>query len=203
MADDQKKPYQEESIGTKLVIIIGAIVGIGAVMYGLYLFSGQGAVVDGTAVQKTRPAAVTSAKAGEVTAEYAGLSTQKDDEQYERAVKQGTSAVPSVIGSAGYISNPSSFAENAEASLKNRLATTTTCSPQYAKQARTAGVNAFELKCQGCQAKILKDAGYTAGELAKGGYSAAELKAAGYTACLLYTSPSPRDATLSRMPSSA
>ena len=25
----------------------------------------------------------------------------------------------------------------------------------------------------------------------------------GYTACLLYTSPSPRDATLSRMPSSA
>ena len=37
MADDQKKPYQEESIGTKLVIVIGAIVGIGAVIFGLYL----------------------------------------------------------------------------------------------------------------------------------------------------------------------
>ena len=35
------------------------------------------------------------------------------------------------------------------------------------------------------------------------GLITATLVALGYTGCLLYTSPSPRDATLSRMPSSA
>ena len=48
---------------------------------------------------------------------------------------------------------------------------------------------------------IFPDAGITFWDVAhetNGG-----LIADGYTSCLLYTSPSPRDATLSRMPSSA
>ena len=43
----------------------------------------------------------------------------------------------------------------------------------------------------------------TLAELGSGGRSYIETQAAQASVCLLYTSPSPRDATLSRMPSSA
>ena len=170
MADDQKKPYREDSIGSKVAIVLGAVVGIGAVIYGLYLFSNQESVSTESAVRRTRPAAVTSARAGQVTQDYAQLNTTRDNQQFEEAERRGTSAVPSVIGTAGYITNPSSFAENASSALNNKLAKNAVCTPEYAKKAREAGVSAFELKCQGCQASVLLSAGYTAGELAKGGY---------------------------------
>ena len=71
-----------------------------------------------------------------MTTEYAGLNTTKDDQEYQKAVKQGTSAVPSVLGSAGYISNPSSLQSQQKrhgGSLQQRLA------EQYAKKPEKQG----------------------------------------------------------------
>ena len=169
-------------MGSKLVIFIGGVIAVVAIGYGLYLYSGSQQTQEVSAVKRTRPGAVTSAKAGDVTAEYAGLNQEKDDQLYQQAVRTGGSAMPSVIGSAGYITNPSDFAESAKNALKAGAANETKCTLDYAKKARLAGVSAFELKCQGCDAGTLKQAGYTAGELARAGYSAAELKAAGYSA---------------------
>ena len=182
MEDKQVKPYHDESMGSKLVIFIGVVLAVLAIGYGLYLYGTSGSKKAESSVQRTRPAAVTSAKAGEVTAEYAGLNQKKNDENYQQAVKQGTSAIPSVIGTAGYLSNSSSFAENAEKALQAGAANTVQCTLEYARKAREAGVNASELKCQGCDAQTLRSAGYTAGELARAGYSASELKSAGYSA---------------------
>ena len=183
MDDKQAKPYKEESIGSKLVIFLGGVIALVAIVYGVYLFTGSSSEAPSSQIGKTRPAAVTSAKAGNVTAEYAGLNQKKDDEVYQRAVETGGSALPSVIGSAGYITSPGSFAESAKNALNSRSGSAPVkCTTDYAKKARQAGVSAFELKCQGCDASTLRQAGYTSGELANAGYSAAELKAGGYSA---------------------
>ena len=88
MSDDQKKGYREESIGSKLSIILGALIGIGIVIYGAVLyFSSDNISIGASAVKTQRAEAATSAKAGAVTQQYAGLSQTKDDENYQRAVE--------------------------------------------------------------------------------------------------------------------
>ena len=57
--------------------------------------------------------------------------------------------------------------------------------------------------CQGTHWQAEVHRGWRIGSVANGGYVLALVGRALSEACLLYTSPSPRDATLSRMPSSA
>ena len=179
---NEKQSYSETSIGFKLSVFVGVIVGIGAVLYGLSMLLDSRGQSGSTSVGRTR-AGLNTAVAGDVTAEYASLAQKQFNEQVQQAERsRDGSVMPSAIGQGRFVSNASDFVNTAKQNQDNGVFTKPDCTPEFARKAREAGVSAFELKCNGCSAATLKAAGYTAGELRAAGYDAAELKAAGFSA---------------------
>ena len=81
---NEKQSYSETSIGFKLTVFVGIIVGIGAVLYGLSMLLDSRGQSGGSAVGTTR-AGLNTAAAGNVTAEYASLAQKKFNEQVQQA----------------------------------------------------------------------------------------------------------------------
>ena len=117
---------------------------------------------------------------------YVADQNKQNQALVKKALATQTSAVPTITRS--------SFQGSAEDFLKNPDNQTAchtdgvainkdpaSCSVANLKLARQAGVDVFELRCQGCTCPALKAAGYTAGSLKRSGYDAASLKRCGFS----------------------
>ena len=170
----------------RLLVILSVFI-----LFLVVLYFGYGYISGPTsnAISQSTPKAPKSigrTTGGEVAnIQAAKLVNEQNIESLKAAERSGTSVVPIIIGKD--IVGGDVKASNVK--INNP------CTIENVKRAREAGVSAFELKCQGCSAKVLKEAGFSAGELAAAGYSAkalmdagfsaADLRAAGFTASQL------------------
>jgi len=126
--------------------------------------------------------------AGDPSNEYIKDQNLDNQKNALKARREGTSAVPTITRP-NFVGNAAMFNDSASPRVCPANKTVVMYQPNPANctlesltLARSAGVTAEELRCQGCPCPALKAAGYTAGDLKNTGFTVKELKACGFDA---------------------
>lgn len=133
--------------------------------------------------------------AGNPSQQYIQNQNLQNQVQAIKARKTGTSDVPTITRST-FVGNPADFgnlpkqpASDQRTALHCPLKKVVvmykpnpaSCTVDNLRKAKSAGVTAEELACQGCACPNMKLAGYTAGELKDVGFTAEQLRQCGFT----------------------
>ena len=170
----------------KMRFIVAGLAFIFVILFVLFIFHkhvSAGSTANSVSVSAVPKNIKSIPAAGDPSSSYVHSQAEENSANSQRALKSGGSAVPTITRS-DFMGSLQAFQDGSTASScqepgipKNPDA----CTVPNLKLARSAGVEAIELRCKGCVCPDIKSAGYTAGQLKKAGYTAKSLRECGYS----------------------
>lgn len=204
MRDDSDKKKARikflQSAQSRVFLAIGIVIVIGIAVGWFIHYRSQEALNVGAASVAGAPDIASVPGAGHPSTEYVKTQTTANIQGEEAARKSATSFVPTITRPS-FVGDPSEFGQAVtptDTDISHKACeikkvvlmykpNPESCTPKNLELARTTGVTAEELLCQGCSCPALKLAGFTAGDLKRIGLTAEELKNCGFSLAQLVT----------------